>query len=47
LREGLAHSESLAFSRLAELNAIQAYWLWRPYRRLMNWRSPQPPRQEN
>jgi O-antigen biosynthesis protein len=47
LREGLAHSESLAFSRLAELKAIQSYWLWGPYRILMNVRSPQPPRQES
>jgi O-antigen biosynthesis protein len=47
LREGLAHSESLAYSRLDELKAIRSYWLWGPYRILMSWRSPPAPRQEN
>jgi hypothetical protein len=47
LREGLAHSESLAFTRLDELNAIRSYWLWGPYRFLLNWRSPPSPRREN
>lgn len=47
LRAGLAHSESLAFSRLAEIQAIQSYWLWRPYKLLMSWRSSPTPRQEN
>jgi hypothetical protein len=35
LRAGLAHAESLAFSRAAELDRIQSFFLWKSYERLM------------
>ena len=35
LRAGLAHAESLAFSRAAELDRIKSFFLWKSYERLM------------
>lgn len=35
LRAGLAHAESLAFSRATELERIQSFFLWKGYERLL------------
>jgi GT2 family glycosyltransferase len=35
LRAGLAHAETLAFGRAAELDRIQSFFLWKTYERLL------------
>ena len=39
LRAGLSHAESLAFSRMHELDRIRRFWLWRGYEALLRLRS--------
>ncbi len=42
LRAGLAHAETLAFGRAAELDRIQSFFLWTSYERLLRHLSSKP-----